>query len=203
MANSSIGKTLAFWGIVLLLSPILIPIIVLQMLGVIRGSGFKWDYFPADRDVPLRRWTRCVNSIVANDNSTRLDEFEPAKEALSEAWGVRDRNGYDRLAAHLNATSDEDLAWNVGRLLGVTRMAMAAKLVSEEDGWQQIREGVLRLQKTYGSWHSLAEAMADGLRRQAKVDPEPWNEPALKLMASNVESLSKSLWSDTPWDLKV
>jgi hypothetical protein len=203
MANSSIGKTLAFWGFVLLLSPILIPMIVLQMLGVIRGSGFKWDYFPADRDVPLRRWTRCVNSIVANDSSTRLDEFEPSKKALAEAWGVRDRNGYDRLAAHLTGTPEEDLGWNVGRLLSVTRMAVASKLISGEEGWQQIRESVLRLQRAYGSWHSLAQAMAEGLKRQAKTDPEPWNEPALKLMASNVENLAKSLWSDTPWDLKV
>jgi hypothetical protein len=201
MGKSTIRKSALFWLLVLLCSPVLVPVMILQAFGFLKVKPFSWDTFAADRDVPLRRWSRCVKSVYANDTSNRSAEPANAAEGLAKGWNIRDPERYSAMASALSTQDEEDLAWNLGRLIGVCRSAMVVGYTTEDEGWALIRQCADRLREKYRSWDELAQAMREGLDRQAEVQPEPWNEPARKLMSENVENLKKTLWSDTPWDL--
>jgi hypothetical protein len=203
MAQMTIGKRLMSCLALLLLSPILVPIMVLQAFGFLKGQPFSWETFADDRDDPLRRWARCVICITASDASNRSDSPDESRRGLSQGWNIANRAHFDAMFDGLSGGRHEDEGWDLGRLVGVIRMAWRAGLIDEMEYRRLTGVVIDRLKSRFQSWDDLAQSMLEGLERQSREDPQSWQGLAKSFMHENIGKLRQTLWQDTPWDLSV
>lgn len=181
-------------------------VILFLVLRRVTGSGdHEWESsietMERDWDDPLRRWTRCVFSIVTRNYDYA---YRPAwtRSVVEDSWGFEERS---ELYATLEELDDDrDQAWNLVRYCLVARMGVGCGLIDNDVSWGLIRPVANRLQANYDSFADIAESYVEGRRawrKQAADDAEDVNaEDEFQEIDRTVQILKRELWPRVRYD---
>ena len=146
-----------------------------------------------------------LGAILAENNSEFCNSLQPFKKfskkhkevLLVEGWGIESKEDALNVLDLLRAdTSADDTAWNMGRMVNVSRWSYAAGYISENEAWQYIlfaeRESRLR----YANWEEFGKAYLKG-REMWSGEEESETSDGTRALNKLLEH-KKSPWNDLP-----
>lgn len=149
-----------------------------SILGAASTEMLK-EWWGVDGETPAKRRNQAIDVLnwLANEGHRSSPEYaEPG----------------DREAAK------DLLAWDIARLVMVTRTAFQAEYISEEEGWAYVRDAARMAQASFSSWDDYANRYNRG-RYRWSGGPEKTVDDAIEFLLKD----AKSPWRTLDWDLPL
>jgi hypothetical protein len=108
-----------------------------------------------DGDDPLRRWARGCYLVVYDRSPERFGAAD-CQNGLASSWDVHSEEEALATIARLSAVPTGKVAWDLVRVVMVSRLAAAAGFISMDQAQAAVRKIQPRLQERYPGWEAMA-----------------------------------------------
>jgi hypothetical protein len=162
-----------------------------EMLSEQWGIDNKKDFTEMAESLLDGRHSKIYRQLAEGEE---VEGFEEEAENLEEALEVFEED----------EMIEEDeipdmLAWDLGRLINISRFAYDAKILNREEALHYIRKAAALMQKTYGSWKEMSVAYQLGRYTWGGDDVyEELNDGMDDLLTEE-----DSPWVKMPFDMKI
>lgn len=139
---------------------------------------------------PVRRWARAAYAIVTGGHDYGRVKPNLAQNTLRAMWSITDAAAVHATIHHLTRMPSGNAAWDGVRSMVVSRLAVAAGWLADEESWRVIANTRAELQRRYPSWDALAaDYVSARARWAAETDADDMDD-----VKFNVDEARKEYW---------
>ncbi len=138
----------------------------------------------------VRCWARAAYAIVTGGHDYGRVKPTLAQSTLRAMWSVTDAAAVHATMHHLARVPSGNAAWDGVRLMVVSRLAVGAGWISDEESWGLIANTRVELQRRYPSWDALAaDYLSARARWAAGADDDDMED-----VQFNIDEARKGYW---------